>query len=153
MNAKQRTIRFMREKDRILFRMTGVHLFSEEDYAELESWNEGWFVNFVRNMREWTNLAMRHKKDVPDSVMCPFCFEVDQYGEVNDEGDLCVECNYGKRHGSCYGFEEFDGDTKDVYNEIIRTIHNADTHCFWGITDIREAYYVCAFGGDYERQK
>jgi hypothetical protein len=143
-------MKFMREKDRILFGMTGIHLFSDEDFEDLESWKEGWFVNFVQNMRNWADLTLKPGKNVPDSVMCPFCFEVDQYGEVNDEGDLCSECSYGIRHGSCYGSEEYDGEGKDVYNEIIRTIHNADTHCFWRITDIRDAYYECAFGGDYE---
>lgn len=82
-NSKDLIKAFMKEKDKILFNLTGMHLYSDGDYEDVDSWN-----NEVCNRMKLS----AHE----DSQCCPACikYTID-----------CDKCRYGMLHGDCMGYD------------------------------------------------
>lgn len=78
-------IRYLRRKDEIVYKKTGIHLMYNSDYLEAGTWTEGMCQVMLNRMNK------RRSSGNSDGFICPWC-------ALN----LCGwSCAYAKRHGHC----------------------------------------------------
>lgn len=111
MNVYEDVLTFMREKDRVLFEITGEHIFDEGLYEETfgEEDRDGDLREFIKQLRH--RVREQEVKRISDAELCPWC--TIWYFSKNKR---CYECSFGIKHGLCNS----NGKVDPLYTVISR---------------------------------
>ena len=113
MNSKDRVREFMREKDRIIFENTKLHIFDEELFNE--------------TITEDTCKEMLLSSLVQcDADMCPWCVQ---------HSPFCVSCEFGAKYKIC------DREAKSRYSKILNRSNSCCIMDFKGMQDVINKYF------------
>jgi CRISPR/Cas system CSM-associated protein Csm4 (group 5 of RAMP superfamily) len=95
-------VRFLKEKNNIIRKITGIDFINYKDLLDIEeNWEEIDCKNFLINISSKS-----------DQKCCPWCSRID------NENLECSSCNYGYIHGDC----QFDDNS--TYRLILDEIHS-----------------------------
>lgn len=124
MTYKEKLIKFVEAKDKIIKEKTGINYINDLDIQEIREWDEESckkiYSSFTRNINTYF---------IHDLLIgtCPWCLK----STINNVHD-CKICGYGKRHGMCdaegslfrdYNLKwEIGFITNDMYMEILKDI-------------------------------
>lgn len=91
--------KFMQEKDAIIFKAAGLHLYDPEDYEDAKNFTTEQVVKFFENI---------HKDDLT-CIWCTVFLSKD-----------CVGCGYGERHRRCWkNGSHYDNLCRGVHGRVI----------------------------------
>ena len=124
MTYKEKLIKFVKIKDKIIKEKTGINYINELDIQEIREWDEETCKKIYSRFTISINTYFVHDLSIGT---CPWCLK----STVNDVHD-CKDCEYGKRHGMC----DDDGSlfskyiskwevgfiTNDMYMKILKDI-------------------------------
>jgi hypothetical protein len=105
---KKLLIKFLKFKDMVVFKETDIHLFSKNDYDDVNNWKLGDLKIIVNNLEVYSDIKM-----------CPWCIINRECSNIT--GMVCTNCNYGKNHTFC------DKD-ESTYNNIIDKLEETNIH-------------------------
>lgn len=100
----KKIVKWLKEKDRILFEVGGVHLFDSADYAEMLDKSDDFDDVFFETLLKSDHVA--------DAGLCPWCLEYYKYIGVRL---TCPDCKYGKRNGIC-------GESNSIYDDVVTSL-------------------------------
>jgi hypothetical protein len=92
---KELMLDFLKKKNLIVIEETGISLYTEKDYEEVEKWSENFCKEFFIRIKD--HIYRKESQEIlfgrlADNHICPWC---SLKGYTNT-------CSYGERHGSCY---------------------------------------------------
>jgi len=100
---KEKIIKFMQEKNKIIKKHTGIIYFNEKDKNDILSWSE----------KDCKNIYLKILDHVTQKyvfgmgwVVCPYCIKYLSPDKFN-----CHRCEYAKNHGECLS-------TDSVWNKV-----------------------------------
>ena len=97
MTYKEKIVKFLEIKNRIIYSTSNVRYINEEDIEDIKHWSEEDCKKTYKYMIEVVNNDDAFEF-YPNSTTCPWCI---YYHFINNNYDKCNECGYGRRHGIC----------------------------------------------------
>lgn len=100
LTAKKIMMKFLENKNFLVYHLTGLELFDKRDFNEAKRWSEEKCIEFLERI-----------SCVADIKLCPWC--VFHFKYPYHTTFCCEGCKYGKRHGNCLDAPD------NVYTKIV----------------------------------
>lgn len=92
MNQKQEIIKFLKDSNKLIYKIIKEEYYNEEDFKEIESWTD----QTIQNIYEfWLNYIMKGEGYV-GIFFSPWCIQ-----QIILSGEGCKKCGFAGRHNQC----------------------------------------------------